>query len=150
VSRLKAFFDLPAQLLELGKTKPEKFTARLAELLKKAVKAIGEEKAQTLLKRAFAEELSLREVERLIRAEEKNLGAKPRPWQTQALEIRVRGEKIGRLDVWETPEKECELRFSALLGQAMGERMSEQLTELFKRFMEEAEAEAEDGDEGAR
>jgi ParB family chromosome partitioning protein len=141
VSRWKAFFELPERVLELGKTQPEKFSARLAELLKKAVQVIEEEKALTLLKRAFAEELSLREVERLIRAEEKNLGVKPRPWQTQALEIRVRGEKIGRLDVWQTPEKEYEFRFSALLDQAMGERMSEQLTELFKRFMEEAEEE---------
>jgi hypothetical protein len=48
----------------------------------------------------------------------------------------------------ETPEKGCELRFSALLGQAMGEWMSEQLTESFKRFMEEAEV--EDGDEEAK
>ncbi|MDR2637175.1 MAG: hypothetical protein LBB55_02455 [Zoogloeaceae bacterium] len=145
MSRLKAFFDLPERVLELGKTQPEKFSARLADLLQKAVKVIGEEKALTLLERAFAEDLSLREVERLIRAEERNLGTKPRPWRTQALEIRVRGEKIGRLDVWETPERACELRFSALLDKATGERMSERLTELFERFMEEAEE--EDGDE---
>jgi hypothetical protein len=135
---------LPERVLELGKTKPEKFSARLADLLKKAVKVIGEGKALTLLERVFAEDLSLREIARLIRAEERNLGMKPRPWQTHALEIRARGEKIGRLDVWETPERKCELRFSALLDKAAGERMRERLTELFERFMEETDE--EDGD----
>jgi hypothetical protein len=143
VTRLKAFFDLPISILELGKTNPEKFSARLAELLKKAIRIMGEEKTRLLLKRIFAEYLSLREVARLIDAEERaqQRNAKPRPWQTRALEIRVRGEKIGNLEAWETPDQKWELRFSALLDKAVGEQMNGQLTELFNRFMEEADTE---------
>jgi ParB-like chromosome segregation protein Spo0J len=142
VERLRVFSSLPAAILELGKTKPEKFSARLAELLKRAVETIGIEKAHSLLTRTFAENLSLRELERLIRAEvrRQQRDAQEIPWQTQALEIRVEGKKVGTLGVWETPEKQCELRFSARLDKAAGAWMQERLTELCERFMEEASA----------
>jgi ParB/RepB/Spo0J family partition protein len=142
VTRLKAFFDLPISILELGKTKPEKFSASFAELLKKAAdeeKSIGEERARMLLARCFAENLSLRELERLIRAEEKILqrDAKQRPWQTHAFDLRMEGSRVGGLNVWETPEQKQKILFSVLLDKAVGERLNTQLMAFFNHFMEE-------------
>jgi ParB/RepB/Spo0J family partition protein len=140
VTRLKAYFGLPASILERGKTRPEKFSMRLAELLKNAVGIIGEEKTRTLLERGFTENLSLREVERLVHAEKRILqrDASLRPWKTQALDLRLEGDKVGCLNVWETPEQKQKIQFSALMDKAMGERLSAQLAEFLNRFTEEA------------
>ncbi|MDR2165093.1 MAG: ParB N-terminal domain-containing protein [Zoogloeaceae bacterium] len=147
VDRLQVFFGLPPSILELGKMWPEKFSARLAEFMRKAVETIGSAKAQFLLERTFAENLSLRELERLIRAEERRQRRDAQEI-THALEICVEGKKVGALGVWETPEKQCELRFSVLLDKAAGAWMRERLTELCERFMEEAGA-GNDDDNGA-
>jgi ParB/RepB/Spo0J family partition protein len=140
VERMKAFFALPLSVLERGKTRPEKFSMRLAELLKKAIKGIGEEKAHTLLERCLKENLSLREVERLVHAEEniQRRDARLRPWKTQAVDLCLEGGRLGRLNVWETPEQKQKIQFSALVDKAMGERLSAQLAEFLHRFMEEA------------
>jgi hypothetical protein len=140
VTRLKAYFELPASVLELGTTKPEKFSMRLAELLKNAVGILGEEKTRTLLGRSFTENLSLRELERLVHAEDRmrQRDARLRSWRTQAVDLRLAGDKVGRLDVWETPEQKQKIQFSALMDKAMGERLSAQLAEFLDRFTEEA------------
>jgi ParB family chromosome partitioning protein len=139
VTRLKAYFELPASILELGTTRPEKFSTSFAELLKNAAGIIGEEKTRTLLERCFKENLSLREVERLVHAEKRMLqrDARLRPWKTQAVDLRLEGGKVGRLSVWETPEKKQKIQFSALVDKAMGERLSAQLAEFLNRFTEE-------------
>jgi hypothetical protein len=93
-----------------------------------------------LLERRFKENLTLREVERLIHAEDRirQRGARLRPWRTQAFDLRLEGGKIGRLNVWETPAQKQKIEFSALMDKAMGERLNAQLTEFLNRFLEEA------------
>jgi ParB/RepB/Spo0J family partition protein len=148
VTRLKTCFELPPSILELGKTRPEKFSASFAESLKKAVGEIGAEKAQKLLKRCLEENLSLRELERLVHTEERRQqrDARQRPWQEHAFDIRRKGGRIGSLNVWETPDQKQKILLSVLLDKTTGERLNARLTEFLERFMAEAEMEGEDGD----
>jgi hypothetical protein len=45
VTRLEAYFNLPSAILELGKTKPEKFSASFAELFLRFMEVSGEGKS---------------------------------------------------------------------------------------------------------
>ena len=66
VTRLKAYFELPASRLELGAAKPEKFSASFAELFKKIARLGGEKKVLALLEQVLEEDLSLRETARRL------------------------------------------------------------------------------------
>jgi hypothetical protein len=143
VTRLKAFFELPAILFELGATRPEKFTASLAEVLKKGIVSIGEEQTRVIFERALKENLSLRETGRLIHVEKQRLQreANLRPRRTYAQEIRLQGDKIGNLNVWEMPERQQKIQFSAILDKTRCEQLTQQLETFLQGFVEEAGAE---------
>jgi hypothetical protein len=95
------------------------------------------------LKRSLEENLSLRELEGLVRAEERRQqrDAKEIPWQTHAFDLRMGGDRIGSLAVWETPDQRQKIQFSVLLDKAVGERLNAQLTEFLTHFVEEVEEE---------
>jgi ParB/RepB/Spo0J family partition protein len=146
VSRLKTFFELPEALLTEGITHAEKFSTSLSRILKKAVHDIGEDKTRVILKRVFAENLSRRETERLIRAEElsQQRAAGLRPWPVQVTDIHLEGDKIGRLNVWEIPGQQHKIQFSATLDKVAGTQFVAQLNTFLKSFVDERESRVED------
>ncbi|MDR2689824.1 MAG: hypothetical protein LBB76_08730 [Azoarcus sp.] len=145
ITRLKAFFELPDSILVAGKANPEKFSASLAETLKKAVSIIGEEETLRILKQTFAENLSRRRTESLVRTEElrQQREANLRPRRICYQDIHLGGDKIGRLDVWETPERQHKIQISALLDKARGVQWVEQLQIFLQASLEDV-AETED------
>jgi ParB/RepB/Spo0J family partition protein len=138
VTRLKAYFELPASLLELGAAKPEKFSASFAELFKKIARLGGEKKALALLKQVLEEDLSLRETARRLA-----LLARPgqrRSRRRRSRELWVGGQSVGKLKILVTPERKRKIQLLVTLDEARGETLEEGLDALLGEFMEEGEA----------
>jgi ParB/RepB/Spo0J family partition protein len=139
VTRLKAYFELPASLLELDSTKPEKFSASFAELFRKFVRVSGEKKTLALVKCVLEEDLSLRETTRRL-AQARQRHGQRRSRRTRSLELCVGGQPAGRLKVLVTPDRMRNIQFLATLDETKGEALGERLDALLRKFMEEGRA----------
>jgi hypothetical protein len=133
---LKAYFELPASILELGKTKPEKFSASFAELIRKFVRISGEKKALALVKCVLEEDLSLRETARRLAQAQQRHGRQCSR-RRHSLELSVGGQPAGRLKVLITPDRKRKIQFLATLDETRGEALGERLDALLRQFMEE-------------
>jgi ParB/RepB/Spo0J family partition protein len=140
VSRLKAFFDLPAQLLELGKTKPEKFSATFAELFRGFVAEQGEAKALALLASVFEQDLSLNETERLMEREAKR-GVRMRARRSGSWAIRLEGEEIGKRVIQKLPDGRLKVQMAVVLEPGLGAALNERLEAVLEDFVKKAETE---------
>jgi hypothetical protein len=136
ITRLKAFFGLPEAVLELGKTKPERFSAEMAELLQHAVKAIGEEKTRALLERAFAENLSMREMANRVRLQTRQT----RQRRSSSFNISLGEENVGNLSVWKMADRKGKIQLSVVLDASLTRELSGQLDALLRNFMATKEA----------
>jgi ParB/RepB/Spo0J family partition protein len=139
VTRLKTYFELPASILELGSTKPEKFSASFEELFRKFVRVSGEKKTLALVKCVLEEDLSLRETTRRFAQARQRRGQR-RSRRTRSLELCVGGRSAGRLKVLVTPDRQRKIQFLATLDETKGEALGERLDALLRQFMEEGGA----------
>jgi ParB family chromosome partitioning protein len=135
VERLKAYFVLPASILELGKTRPEKFSASFAELLKKAVQTLGERRAFDVLKQVFAHDLSLKETASLIEEEENRRVRAPRARRSEKKKLNLAGREIGEKTVLVAPDGRKKIRLLLTLDASLGEDLSAKLDDLLEGFM---------------
>lgn len=141
VTRLKTYFALPASILELGATKPEKFTARFAELLKKAVRTLGETRAYRVLEYVLADDLSLNETVFLIEKEEDRGVRGPRSRRSEKKMFSLAGREIGDKTVLTAPDGKMKIRLSLTLDTSLSDALNAELDQLLERFMEAAEGE---------
>jgi ParB family chromosome partitioning protein len=136
VSRLNAFFKLPESILAFGTTKPEKFSASGAELLVRAVAAVGEEKTLALLERVSAEH-PVSEIERRIRmmlARGKQRSVR----RAYTRKVFHDGEEVGTFSVSNLPDRKKKVLLAVTVDEHLEERLSERLTRLLKEFEEDA------------
>jgi hypothetical protein len=141
VRHLQAFFVLPPSILELGKAKPQRFLACFAELMKKELPAIGEEKMCSLFACALEEGWSLREFKARIAAEKPQLDkqAKRRARQSIALSFAL-GDGC-RLRMLQMPGRKVKLHFAV---DGLGKEASQQLFDRMAALLEEfAEGESD-------
>jgi hypothetical protein len=139
VTRLKTYFELPQSILELGKTQPEKFSASFAELLKKAVRTLGERRTFDVLKQVFAHDLSRSETARLIEEEENRRMRAPRSRRSEKKKLNLAGREIGEKTVLVTPDGRKKIRLLLTLDASLSEDLSVELDDLLERFMATAE-----------
>jgi ParB-like chromosome segregation protein Spo0J len=145
VERMKAFFALPSSVLERGKTRPEKFSASFAELLKKAARTLGEDRTVDVLKQVFARNLSLNETARLIEEEENHRVRAPRARRSEKKMFNLAGKEIGEKIVLVAPDGKKKIRLLLTLDASLGEDLNAELDELLERFMAAEEGEGENG-----
>jgi ParB family chromosome partitioning protein len=139
VRRLQAFFELPLAILELGKTNPQRFLASFAELMKRELPAIGEEKMLALFAQALEEGWSLREFKARVAAEKTRAAKRGqgRARQTSAQAFALGGGVDGQLRMWQTPGRKVRLRFAAGgLGNEVGMHLLTRLSALLEEFAE--------------
>lgn len=143
ITRLNAYFDLPEVLLDIGKTRPDKFSAPMAEIFKGAAQSIGEDAAITILKTALSKDLSRRDIEKLIDVEKRRIARDtlPRTRSTRIAtqDFKVSGEKVGTMTVLQTSPGKHRIQLDTTLAPEMAEQLSEQLGALLKKFSADME-----------
>jgi len=98
--RLKAFRELPQAIFEIAAQHPDKVTAEFADILKRAVLQLGEDKAVQLAEELVAENLSKRKLDERIRAECRKIANTPtRSTKERSTVIRLGDEKVGYLSL---------------------------------------------------
>jgi ParB family chromosome partitioning protein len=139
VTRLKAYFDLPEPILEVFKTKPEKFSPSFAELFQQFVTLLGEGKTLPLAQCVLEEDLSFRETKRRLE-QMRERRVKRRARGMRSLELLENGQSAGRFRVLITPDRKRDIQLHATFDKGQGEALSGQLEALLKRFIEEGES----------
>ena len=98
--RLRSFSELPQAIFEIAAQYPDKVTAEFADILKRAVSQLGEDKALLLAEKLVSENLSTRKLDALIRAEFRKIANTPtRSTKERSTVVRLGDEKVGYLSL---------------------------------------------------
>jgi len=102
--KLRAFRELPQAILDIAAQCPKKVTAEFADILKKAVSQLGEDKAVLLAEELMVENLSKDKLTKRLRAECQKMANKPsRASKERSASINRGGVKVGDLRITRRP-----------------------------------------------
>ena len=102
--KLRAFRELPQAILDIAAQRPKKVTAEFADILKKAVSQLGEDKAVLLAQEVITENLSKDRLAKRLRTECQKMANKPSRASKERSAAINRGDvKVGDLRITRRP-----------------------------------------------
>jgi len=144
VNRLLSFFKLPPSVLELGARNPAKFSATFCEVLNTAIDVVDEEGLRDLLKNAFTENWSFRELERSItmvkRQKTRNVGStRSRSRRLVLQEYKTSNQKLGHLNILDMGNGKQRIELDATLDHELAVQVREKIELMFSSIIAEVE-----------
>lgn len=142
VTRLLSFFKLPPAALQLGAQKPSKFSAAFCEVLNSAADLFSEESLCELIKTAFAENWSIRELERRISLEKRqkarNQGtSRSRSRRLVLQEYKSADQKLGHLNVLDIGNGKQRIELDATLDHEIAVQLRDKIEAIFNEIIAE-------------
>ncbi len=142
INRFKAFFELPQDIVELGKTEPAIFSATVAEIILSAYKTHGEQFAIDLLKKAigpdrWGQDTLKKHISTQSKKVERENAQRTRAKRLTTIDITHEGASIGWMTVNKAAQagRRC-VKLEATTSEALADKLADRIAAVIREFNE--------------